>query len=163
MARSVGLVDGDGDPDFTIIALGSRMQWENRVTADVGRNRLFRRGLRLHQLLVVVERSLHDLVDDVVGQILVCDREIVEPDRRVVALLSRIGSGRDQRLEISGNFWRIVAIWSGEGRTKSTGCVAINVVSTGTGKPVAKTAPSKSPACNCAAMLSIAPNRMEAL
>src|SRR5215510_9684216 len=98
MARSVGLVDGDGDPDFTIIALGSRMQWENRVTADVGRNRLFRRGLRLQQLPGVVERSLHDLVDDVVGQILVCDREIVEPDRRVVALLSRIGSGRDQRL-----------------------------------------------------------------
>src|SRR5262249_37840270 len=135
-------------------------QWENRVTADVGRNRLFRRGLRLHQLLVVVERSLHDLVDDVVGQILVRDREVVEPDRRVVVLLSRIGSGRDQRLR---NLRQFVAIWSGEGRTKSTGCAAINVVSTGTGKPVAKTAPSKSPACNCAAMLSMAPNRMEAL
>src|SRR6516225_4103580 len=97
-AWSVGLLNRGWDPDFTIIALGSGMQRENSVTADVRRDGLVRRGLGLHQLVVIVEHSFHDLVDEVVGQILVRDREIVEPDRRVVTLLSRIGLGWNQRL-----------------------------------------------------------------
>src|SRR5260221_11558993 len=59
---SLGLGDRNGNPDLTIITLRSRMQRENRVAADIGRDRLFRRRLRLHQLVVVVKRSFHDFV-----------------------------------------------------------------------------------------------------
>src|SRR5215472_16455634 len=108
MARSVGLVDGDGDPDFTIIALGSRMQWENRVTADVGRNRLFRRGLRLQQLLVVVERSLHDLVDDVVGPCVRPRNCRARSSRSRAPESDRFGPGpaTAKSPAISGGLWR---------------------------------------------------------
>jgi hypothetical protein len=45
--QSLGLCDRDGNPDFTIIARGSGVQRENLISADIGRNCLLRRRLRL--------------------------------------------------------------------------------------------------------------------
>ena len=59
------------------------MQRQNGVATDIARDCLFRRGLRFLQFLAVGEHGLHDPVDQVVGQILVRDREIVEADRLI--------------------------------------------------------------------------------
>src|SRR6266446_4815868 len=92
---SLGLGDRNGNPDLTIITLRSRMQRENRVTADIRGNGLFGRRLGLHQLVAVVEHRFHYLVDEVVGQIFMRDGKIEETHRLIVASEGGIRAGRN--------------------------------------------------------------------
>ena len=57
--QSLGLCDRDGNPDFTIIARGSGVQRENLISADIGRNCLLRRRLRLFRQVRIPPTARH--------------------------------------------------------------------------------------------------------
>ena len=72
-ASSVGL---PGASDLPVVADRAGMQWQEGVALDVGGNGLRRSGIRLHHLLLVLEHRSHHVVDEVVRQLRMRDREV---------------------------------------------------------------------------------------
>src|SRR6516225_10428753 len=142
----------NSDAGLTTVANGSWVQREHCIAIYIDRNCLFRRRLGFNQFLAIVEDLFYDLVNEVVRQVLVRDREVVEPNCMIVSGQRTICSGRNQGLRDFGHL----------GCTKSTGCLASSSASAGIGNPPAMTTPSSLPSAICEAICSIAPKRVSA-
>ncbi len=70
---------------------------QERVSGEVGRNCLGRSRVDLHHLLMIGEDRVHNRVNQIVRQVLVRHREVVQPDCGVVPQQRWISSRRNQR------------------------------------------------------------------
>src|SRR6266404_6489870 len=86
----------NSDADLAIIAQRSRMKREHRIAIYIVRDCLFRRRLSLHQLIAMVKDRRYEFINEVIRQVLVRDREVVEPNRVIILSPRTIGAGRNQ-------------------------------------------------------------------
>src|SRR6266516_1736102 len=86
----------NGDANLAIVAERSWMKREHRIAIYIGRNCRFCRRLSFYQLVAILEDHLYDFVHEIVRQILVCDRKVVETDRMIILGPRTIGAGRNQ-------------------------------------------------------------------
>src|SRR6516165_2647487 len=84
------------DADLAIVANSPWMEWEHCIAIYIRRNCLFRRRLGFYQLVAIVEDCTDDFVDQIVRQVLVRDRKVVDPNRVIIVGARTIGAAWNQ-------------------------------------------------------------------
>src|SRR5262245_24165712 len=75
-ADGTRLVRLPGASDLPVVADRAGMQRQEGIALDVGGNGLRRGGIRLHHLLLILEHRSHCVIDQVVRQLRLRDREV---------------------------------------------------------------------------------------
>src|SRR5258708_24523484 len=84
------------DADLAIVANSPWMEREHCIAIYIRRNGLFRGRLGFYQLVAIVEDCTYDLVDQIVRQVLVRDRKVVDPKRVIIVGPRTIGAAWNQ-------------------------------------------------------------------